>query len=212
MLFSSYRAKRYWEKEQEKWRELNSHNETVKLTRFNNENVSVGRSTYGELYVLNHNTDEKLRIGSFCSIAPEAAFILNSDHSTKTLSSYPYKVKVAKTAEFEALSKGDIVIEDDVWIGFRSTILSGVHIGQGAVIAAGSVVTRDVPPYTIVGGTPARVIKKRFSDDVTEFLLTLDYSGLDDEIVRNHLDEIYTEIDGLSLEEVRTLFAWFPKK
>lgn len=70
----------------------------------------------------------------------------------------------------EATSKGDIVVKDDVWIGYGSIILSGVHIGQGAVIAAGSVVSHDVPPYAIVGGVPARLIKYRFSEEMTKKL------------------------------------------
>ena len=86
----------------------------------------------------------------------------------------------------ESICKGPIVIGDDAWIGYDCTILSGVTIGQGAVVAAGSVVTKDVPPYAVVGGTPARVIKYRFTPDVVEKMLTLDYAQLGDEaILRN---------------------------
>lgn len=91
-------------------------------------------------------------------------------------------------------------------------ILSGVHIGQGAVVAAGAVVTKDVPPYAIVGGVPAKVIKYRFSPEVIEQLLKLDYSKLTDDMIRERIDELYTSLEGKSLEEVEKLLEWFPKK
>lgn len=81
------------------------------------------------------------------------------------VSTYPFKRKLFHGGE-EAVSKGDIIVGDDVWVGYGATILSGVHIGQGAVIAAGAVVNKDVPPYAIVGGIPAKVIKYRFSESV----------------------------------------------
>lgn len=91
-------------------------------------------------------------------------------------------------------------------------ILSGVHIGQGAVVAAGAVVTKDVPPYAIVGGVPAKVIKYRFSPEVIEQLLELDYSKLTDDMIRERIDDLYTSLDGKSPQEVEKLLAWFPKK
>ena len=94
----------------------------------------------------------------------------------------------------EAISKGDIIIEDDVWIGYRSTILSGVHIGQGAVIAAGSVVTKDVPPYTVVAGVPAKNIKKRFPDEMIKELLEIKYESLDEDVIKTHLNELYSPL------------------
>ena len=111
----------------------------------------------------------------------------------------------------EAISKGDITI-DDVWIGFRATILSGVHIGQGAVVAAGAVVTKDVPPYAIIGGVPAKIIKYRFSPEVIEQLLKLDYSKLTDDMIWERIDDLYNSLDGKSPEGVEKLLAWFPKK
>jgi len=111
-----------------------------------------------------------------------------------------------------AISQGDITVDDDLWIGFRSTIMSGVHIGQGAVVAAGAVVTKDVPPYAIVGGVPAKIIKYRFSPEVIEQLLKLDYSKLSDNMIRERIDDLYTSLEGKSPEEVEKLLAWFPKK
>ena len=112
----------------------------------------------------------------------------------------------------EAISKGDIIVDDDVWIGYGATILSGVHIGQGAVIAAGAVVTKDVPPYAIVGGVPAKVIKYRFSPEIIQQLMKLDYSKLTEDMIRERIDDLYTSLDGKTPEEVGKPLEWFPKK
>ena len=105
-----------------------------------------------------------------------------------------------------------VTIGDDVWIGYRATILSGVTIGQGAMIAAGSVVTKDVPPYAVVGGVPARVIRYRFSQPVMDFLMTLDYGKLDEKMIREHREMLAGDLDGMTAEEIREKLAWFPKK
>ena len=106
----------------------------------------------------------------------------------------------------EAISKGDIIVGDDVWIGYGATILSGVYIGQGAVIAVGAVVSKDVPAYAIVGGIPAKVIKYRFSESVCKTLEKIDYSKIDEEFVKKHIDELYEEIDE------NTDLSWLPMK
>jgi len=112
----------------------------------------------------------------------------------------------------EAISHGNIVVEDDVWFGYGATVMSGVHVGQGAIVAAGAVVSKDVPPYAIVGGVPARVIKYRFSEDVIDYLLSLDYSALTKDLVYKHLDILYTSANEMKLEEIKERFEWFPKK
>ena len=117
-------------------------------------------------YPINH---DKLIIGKFCSIACGAKFLFNSaNHTLKSLSNYTFplffeewgldKKNVASAWD----NKGDIIIGNDVWIGYEAVIMAGVHIGDGSVIAARAVVTKDVPPYTIVGGTPAKKIRMRF--------------------------------------------------
>ena len=106
----------------------------------------------------------------------------------------------------EATSKGDIIVDDDVWIGQRALIMSGVHIGQGAIIASGAVVTKDVPPYAIVGGVPARIIRFRFSEKIIKELLKIDYSMLSYEMIREHVDDLY-----LTLSDPSQL-KWLPKK
>jgi len=115
---------------------------------------------------------DRLIIGKFCSIACGAKFIFNSaNHTQKSLSTYPFpiffeewnldKANVASAWD----NKGDIIIGNDVWIGYEAVILSGVHIGDGAIIGTRAVVTKDVPPYSVVGGIPAKEIKKRFDEN-----------------------------------------------
>ena len=123
----------------------------------------------------------------------------------RSISSYPYRVWITNEKQ-EGVSKGNIIVDDDVWIGFRSTILSGVHIGQGAIVAAGSVVTKDVPPYAIVGGVPAKVIKYRFSPEMIEELLKVDYSKLTKEMIEEHIEDLYAELKDPSQLD------WMPKK
>lgn len=167
--------------------------------------IIVGKNTYGPINALMFNRDSKLIIGSFCSIAPRVSFIVSADHYTNNISSFPLKVKVLGESS-EGISKGDIIVDDDVWIGYGATIMSGVHIGQGAVIAAGAVVTKDVPPYAIVGGVPAKVIKYRFELGMIEELLKVDYSKLTKEMVEEHIDDLYTELmDSSQLD-------WMPKR
>lgn len=177
-----------------KWRKLNSHNETYPENIFNESLVTVGRKTYGRLYVSMFNDKYKLKIGSFCSIGPNVCFLLSSDHPLNNISTFPFKVKYG-LEKFEGISKGDIVVEDDVWIGYGAIILSGIHIGQGAVIAAGSVVTKDVSPYAVVGGNPARVIKYRFDSEIIEELKKIDFSKLEDRKIFNNINLLYTLVN-----------------
>lgn len=188
------------------WRKRNPHNGTTLKEDFNFNLVEVGNYTYGALHVLTDNNISHLKIGHFCSIAPEVIFIPGSDHSHISISTFPFRVKCLGAAEGEAISKGDIIVADDVWIGCRSTILSGVHIGQGAVVAAGSVVTKDVPPYAIVGGVPAKIIKYRFNDEMIQELLKVDYSKLTKEMIAEHTDDLYEK-----LSDVQQL-KWMPRK
>ena len=128
-------------------------------------------------YPVNH---DRLVIGRFCSIACGAKFLFNSaNHAMGSLSTYPFPLffqewGLEKSRVAEAWdNKGDIVAGSDVWIGYEAVILAGVTIGDGAVIGARAVVTKDVPPYTIVGGVPARAIRRRFPEETVEELLRL---------------------------------------
>lgn len=135
------------------WRMKNRHNNTVAGNSFWVDGVSVGNETYGTLFVRNFpNTEYRLRIGSFCSIADNVIFHVQDDHPTNMISTFPFRSRILNNGGIDAISKGSINIGDDVWIGNGARILSGVNVGQGAIIAAGAVVTKDVEPYAIVGG------------------------------------------------------------
>ena len=115
---------------------------------------------------------DKLKIGKFCSIACGAKFLFTSaNHKMRSLSTYPFPIFFEEWGlDVKNIcdawdNKGDIVIGNDVWIGYEAVIMAGVHIGDGAIIASRAVVTKDVPPYTIVGGTPAKKIRMRFDED-----------------------------------------------
>ena len=131
--------------------------------------VFVGKGSYGFCTISFDGQDTKLIIGKYCSIAHEVAFLLNWGHSIDSISTYPFCKLDAKVKK-HIISKGDIVIGNDVWLGFRSIVLSGVKIGNGAIVAAGSVVTEDVPAYAVVGGNPVRLIKYRFSENEITWL------------------------------------------
>lgn len=124
--------------------------------------------------------EERLLIGKFCSLACGARFLFNcANHTLASLSTYTFPLfydewgldKADVSSAWD--NRGDIVIGNDVWIGYEAVIMAGVHIGDGSIIAARAVVTKDVPPYTIVGGVPAREIRKRFEPDVIERLQEL---------------------------------------
>lgn len=150
---------------------------------------------------------EKLIIGKFCSIACGTKFLFNcANHSLKSLSTYTFSLFCEEWGLDERDmqvawdNKGDIVIGNDVWIGYEAVILAGVHIGDGAIIGARSVVTKDVPPYTIVGGTPAKEIRKRFAPDVIFRLRTLEWWNWPVAKIRRNLSHIVRgEVDKLGL-------------
>lgn len=194
------------------WKKTNIENKTYPGTLFDQNRVEIGKYTYGQLNIRMYGTtDSRLSIGKFCSIADNTYFLLDGEHSICCASTYPFRQDILRFGN-ESFGKGNIVVSDDVWIGYGATILSGVHIGQGAVVAAGAVVSKDIPPYAVVGGVPAKVIKYRFEQSVIDYMLTLDYGALTEDLVREHVDDLYTEINGMELDEVKKLFSWFPKK
>lgn len=175
----------------QKWRKRNKKNFTVAKSIFPIDDVEVGKYTYGDLNITAYNSDKKLIIGSFCSIAKNVQFLLCGEHNYKTISTYPFKSQMLN--QREAFSKGDIIVEDDVWLGQSCIIMSGVKIGQGAIIASGSVVTKDVPPYAIYGGN--RIIKYRFSEDIIEVLLKINLEDLNNDIISENMDLLYEELN-----------------
>lgn len=185
--------------------------ETVYLKSvINNSNIIVGDYTmYNDFVrepkdfeknnVLYHYpiNEDKLIIGKFCSIACGAKFIFNSaNHTLSSLSTYPFPIFFEEwdlsvkdiTRAWD--NKRDIVIGNDVWIGYEAVILAGVTIGDGAVIGTRAVDTKDVPPYTIVGGVPAKPIRKRFSQETIDSLLKIKWWNWSKERIAQHITEI----------------------
>ncbi|MCQ2597745.1 MAG: CatB-related O-acetyltransferase [Treponema sp.] len=202
MLFISFLKKMYRNR---KWRENNIHNETTidydsPLFKFNH--VSVGKKTYGKLHVVDYAPgDVFLKIGNYCSIACGTKFLLSGEHYIDTISIFPFKVKCFHE-EAEGKTKGNIIIDDDVWIAENSIICSGVHIGQGAVIAAGSVVTKDVEPYAVMGGNPAKLIKYRFEEIIRNKLLNIDIVKLFETFSEKDISDIYSPLTEEHLDKL----------
>lgn len=148
------------------------------------------------LYHYPYVNNDRLKIGKFCSIAQGTKFLFNgSNHTLRSLSTYPFPVmgsewelQVPVTEAWD--NKGDIVVGNDVWIGFEAVIMAGVTIGDGAIIASRAVVTNNVEPYSIVGGVPARLIRKRFSDEQIQKLLELRWWDWEEEKIKNNLDKL----------------------
>ena len=157
-------------------------------------------------YPINH---ERLIIGKFCSIACGVKFLFNcANHTLKSLSTYTFPLlyedwDLEKSYVVTAWdNKGDIVIGNDVWIGYEALIMAGVHIGNGAIIGSRAVVTKDVPPYTIVGGVPARPIRKRFTDDTIQKLEALKWWDWSYEKIKQSLPYLLNgDIENLSKQK-----------
>lgn len=184
------------------FRTKNSHNFANAYNIFDLNRVEIGKKTYASINLIDFSPDKtKLKIGAYCSIAGGTIFLLGGEHNIKTISTYPFKSKLYG-AEREAGSKGDIVIQDDVWIGENALICSGVTIGQGAIVAAGAIVTKDVEPYSIVGGNPARLIKYRFPENIRNKLLMVNLEKLFDSFEKKDMDLVYTELSESVLEKL----------
>lgn len=172
------------------WAIKNPNNKTYPVSYFPIDLVSVGDYSYGPIALYTYGTEgEGLEIGAYCSIAKDVKFILGGNHKTDCLMTFPVKNKFGPHQENETLTKGKIILEADVWIGVGATILSGVRLGQGCVVAAGSVVTKSFPDFAIVGGNPARIIKMRFDEKVLQALKTADIkiSSIEAKGIMDHL-------------------------
>jgi acetyltransferase-like isoleucine patch superfamily enzyme len=161
----------------------------------------IGKYTYGHDNVQVHYWGEGtwLSIGSFCSIAGNVQVFLGGNHRTDWVSTYPFGHIHQNTfntpnGDGHPSTNGDVIIGNDVWVGANATIMSGLTIGDGAVIAAGAMVTKSVLPYTIVGGNPAKVLKKRFDQNIIDKLLEYRWWELDDRII-DHISPLLCSED-----------------
>jgi acetyltransferase-like isoleucine patch superfamily enzyme len=139
--------------------------------------ITMGHGSYGQPFVVYHEGDHaKVRIGKYCSIAAGVRFMPGGNHRTDWVSSYPFRLRYSlpgALADGHPTTKGDIVVGNDVWMGNEALVLSGVTIGDGAVIATRAVVTKDVEPYAIVAGNPGRVVSMRFTEELRAGLLAI---------------------------------------
>ena len=160
------------------------YDDPIDPTAFERSNVLFNYPEFGD----------RLIIGKFCALASGVTFIMGpANHRTGSISTYPFSVFGGAWAErtpphmAQLPFKGDIVVGKDVWIGRNSVILPGVHIGDGAIVAAHSVVSRDVEPYTLAGGNPARMLKRRFDGELTALLLELRWWDFEPEALADFL-------------------------
>lgn len=185
-----------------RWRKNNSHNQIVPTSIIDERKVVIGKGSYGPLNISTYNNpDEYLKIGNYVSIAPGVHFVLGGNHPYTCFSTYPFKVKLGG-ALYEAETKGPIIVEDDAWLGINALVLSGVTIGKGAIVAAGSVVTKDVPPYAIVGGNPAKIIRYRFTESIISKLQDVDFAELNTQAILSNLDSSYNDITNDNVDDI----------
>ncbi|MCG7384455.1 Vat family streptogramin A O-acetyltransferase [Paenibacillus sp. ACRRY] len=183
-------------------------------------NVDIGDYTY---YSDNSNPPEhfydrilhhydflgdRLVIGKFCAIAEGVTFIMNgANHRMEGMTTYPFNIfggeweRVTPTLD-QLPFKGDTVLGNDVWLGQNVTIMPGITVGDGAIVASNSTVTRNIEPYVIVGGNPAKPIKKRFDDKTIELLLELKWWDQDEEWLDTHLEQLVSTYDLQTLKEL----------
>jgi virginiamycin A acetyltransferase len=206
-ILAYFKTKREFKKFMRDWQSANKHNSINPLHIFPIEVVTAGNDSYGDLRLLVWNPNiEKLIIGNYVSIASNVTFILGGNHHTKTLMTYP-SCLIGPEGQ-KSFTKGEIKIDDDVWIGHGSIILSGITIGQGAVIGAGSVVAMDIPPYAIAVGNPIQIVKYRFPPNIIEKLVNLDYKNFDKEKAKLNIHLLNQPINNQSnWNDINELFS-----
>lgn len=150
--------------------------------RYNRPNISVGAYTYGVPILRIFEPDEKISIGKFCSIADNVQIFSGGNHRPDWVTTYPFNKIISEfnIIEGHPATKGPVIIGNDVWLGSACKIMSGVTIGDGAVVAANALVTKDVPAYAIVGGVPAKVIDYRFNEEIRKKLLEIKWWDWED--------------------------------
>lgn len=159
--------------------------------------VQLGENSYGTPeFIIDKNSASKISIGKYCSMADEVKIFNGSNHNTKWVSTFPFRKHFNLNDginDGHPFSKGDVKIGNDVWIGYGVFILSGVTIGDGAVITAGSVVSANVEPFAMVGGVPAKIIRKRFDEISIEKLLKIKWWNWNEEKIREAVPLLSSE-------------------
>lgn len=162
---------------------------------------SIGDYSYGQPQILFPNDKATLNIGKYVSIANDVIIMLGGEHRPDWVSTYPFNVLYPEFNYIKGhpTTKGDVVIGNDVWIGRQALIMSGVTIGDGAIIAANAVVVKNVSPYSIVGGNPAKHIRYRFEENEIAELLRIKWWNWSDNEVRKNADKLMnSDISALS--------------
>jgi acetyltransferase-like isoleucine patch superfamily enzyme len=184
----SYRMKILLERIKYRWRSMRFYTRDILI----GDNYRIGEYTYGRPQVIAFTKNTRLVIGKFCSIAANVKIVLGADHRLDWVSTYPFPAlgKIWPEAigiEGHPASKGDVVVGNDVWIAEGAVILSGVKVGDGAVIGSQSVVSKDVAPYAVVSGNPARLVKMRFDENTIKTLLRIQWWDWPVEKIKRHV-------------------------
>lgn len=177
-----------------KW--LRTRRKARKIRRI--KGLSIGRGTYGfePESAASCSQTTPLGIGAFCSLGPEIRFLCHAHHRYDGATTYPIRKKILGVREHVCdRERRGITVGNDVWIGARATIMSGVTIGDGAIVGAAALVTKDVPPYAIVGGNPARIIKSRFGEATVEALLGICWWEWSDDKIKAESECLLGPID-----------------
>jgi acetyltransferase-like isoleucine patch superfamily enzyme len=166
---------------------------------FGMDNALIGKWTYvdgqrARIYLF--SKDDKVEIGKFCSIADGVKILSGGEHGhLLRVANYPMRAYFLNIRPYpDALNNGPVIIGNDVWIGSHAIVLSGINIGDGAVVGAGAVVSKDIPPYGIAVGNPARIVKYRFSEDIIQKLLAIKWWDWEDEKIASSIDDFYGDI------------------
>ena len=185
----------------------------IRKTVIGKSPVKVGRFTYGHenIAVMQWGEGCPLGIGAFCSIADNVQIFLGGNHRTDWITTFPFghifqKDLGGENIQGHPATNGGVSIGNDVWIGRGATIMSGISIGDGAVIAANSTVVKNAPPYSIVGGNPARHLKFRFSDEIISLLLELKWWELSIEEIKKLVSELSGPPNTSKLKELIRIY------